>query len=87
MNFLNDICNLIIYLQKPAFSSIQVAIGNLEKLKIAETALIEATMSDAEIANLTQKHEKQERQRRLSTASLPPFEIEVSVLDCFYVTS
>ncbi|XP_005113117.2 cilia- and flagella-associated protein 251, partial [Aplysia californica] len=49
----------------------KVALGNIEKLKLAETALKEATMSDEEIANLSQRHE---RQRRLSSSSLPALE-------------
>ena len=52
-----------------------MALGNIEKLKMAESALKEATMSDQEIADISQKHD--ERQRRLSSSSLPAFQIEV----------
>ncbi|RUS89750.1 hypothetical protein EGW08_002453 [Elysia chlorotica] len=46
----------------------KVALDNIEKLKLAESALKESTMSEAEIAIFSQRHG---RERRLSTSSLP----------------
>ncbi|BFZ18426.1 hypothetical protein BsWGS_21465 [Bradybaena similaris] len=56
----------------------KIALENIEKLKLAEAVLKEATLTDEEISLLTQRHELK---RRLSTSSLPALQIQTKKED------